>query len=101
MKIVAIAGSQIPSDTANSIQVMKACSALAQLGHDLTLLVPRTRQTSIVDLKTHYGLAPIFPSNGSPRPAAACSRGSPWDAPAPCMPTCCTRGSRNQRSSGC
>ena len=40
MKIVAIAGSRIPSDTANSIQVMKACSALAQLGHDLTLIVP-------------------------------------------------------------
>ena len=40
MKIVAIAGSQIPSDTANSLQVMKACNALVQLGHDLTLIVP-------------------------------------------------------------
>jgi len=61
MRIVAIAGSSIPSDTANSIQVMKACSALAQLGHDLTLLVPRTRQRSIVDLKSHYGLGTDFP----------------------------------------
>jgi glycosyltransferase involved in cell wall biosynthesis len=61
MKIVAIAGSSIPSDTANSIQVMKACSALVQLGHELTLLVPRTRQRSIVDLKTHYGLGTDFP----------------------------------------
>jgi hypothetical protein len=34
MNIVAIAGSTIPSDTANSIQVMKACSALVQLGHN-------------------------------------------------------------------
>ena len=40
MKIVAIAGSHIPSDTANSIQVMKACQALVQLGHELTLIVP-------------------------------------------------------------
>jgi glycosyltransferase involved in cell wall biosynthesis len=61
MRIAAIAGSSIPSDTANSIQVMKACSALAQLGHELTLLVPRTRQRSIVDLKSHYGLGTDFP----------------------------------------
>ena len=49
MKIVAIAGSQIPSDTANSIQVMKACNALVQLGHDLTLIVPGNRQSSTVN----------------------------------------------------
>ena len=65
MNIIAIAGSTIPSDTANSIQVMKACSALAQLGHNLTLLVPgnRTReaQSGIVDLKSHYGLQAEFP----------------------------------------
>lgn len=40
MKIVAIAGSRIPSDTANSIQVMKTCQALAQLGYEVTLIVP-------------------------------------------------------------
>jgi glycosyltransferase involved in cell wall biosynthesis len=76
MNIVAIAGSTIPSDTANSIQVMKACSALVQLGHDLTLLVPDNhgqsavgsgqsgvvnRQSSIVNLKSHYGLQADFP----------------------------------------
>ena len=56
MRIAAIAGSKIPSDTANSIQVMKACSALAQFGHELTLFVPGDRQSSIVNLKSHYGL---------------------------------------------
>jgi len=65
MNIVAIAGSTIPSDTANSIQVMKACSALAQLGHELTLIVPDAsnvaRQTSNVDLKSHYGIQKDFP----------------------------------------
>ncbi|HSG41779.1 MAG TPA: glycosyltransferase [Anaerolineales bacterium] len=55
MRIVAIAGSQIPSDTANSLQVMKACNALVQLGHDLTLIVPGAPNSS-VDLKSHYGL---------------------------------------------
>jgi glycosyltransferase involved in cell wall biosynthesis len=59
MKIVAIAGSQIPSDTANSIQTMKACNALVQLGHDLTFIVPGTPNTSI-DLKKHYGLQTDF-----------------------------------------
>ncbi|MEP7136429.1 MAG: glycosyltransferase family 4 protein [Chloroflexota bacterium] len=64
MNIVAIAGSTIPSDTANSIQVMKACAALVQLGHNLTLIVPSdphvTRHTSHVNLKVHYGIEQDF-----------------------------------------
>ncbi|HET6822385.1 MAG TPA: glycosyltransferase family 4 protein [Anaerolineales bacterium] len=60
MKIVAIAGSTIPSDTANSLQVMKACQALIQIGHDLTLLVPGSANTT-VDLKQHYGLQTEVP----------------------------------------
>ena len=82
MNVVAIAGSTIPSDTANSIQVMKACSALVQLGHTVTLVVPGDRElgignwesgignqelgivqrpTSNVNLKVHYGLQTDFP----------------------------------------
>ena len=60
MKIVAIAGSTIPSDTANSMQVMKACQALAQLGHQVTLIVPSVPNKSI-DLQKHYGLETDFP----------------------------------------
>jgi glycosyltransferase involved in cell wall biosynthesis len=60
MKIVAIAGSTIPSDTANSLQVMKACQALVQIGHEMTLLVPGAKNTS-VDLWGHYGLQTEFP----------------------------------------
>ena len=33
MNIFAIAASQVPSDTANSIQVMKACQGLVRAGH--------------------------------------------------------------------
>lgn len=60
MNILAIAGSTIPSDTANSLQVMKACQALAQIGHEVTLLVPGSKNTSI-DLQQHYGLQVDFP----------------------------------------
>jgi glycosyltransferase involved in cell wall biosynthesis len=60
MKIVAIAGSTIPSDTANSMQVMKACQALTQLGHQITLIVPGSQNTS-VNLQKHYGLQTSFP----------------------------------------
>jgi glycosyltransferase involved in cell wall biosynthesis len=60
MNIVAIAGSTIPSDTANSLQVMKACQALVQIGHEVILIVPSSKNTS-VDLQKHYGLQTDFP----------------------------------------
>ena len=60
MKIAASAGSTIPSDTANSLQVMKACQALVQIGHAVTLLVPGVKNTSM-DLRSHYGLQTDFP----------------------------------------
>ena len=60
MNIVAIAGSTVPSDTANSIQVMKACNALVQLNHHVTLIVPGAPNHS-VNLKGHYGLQTDFP----------------------------------------
>ena len=40
MNIACIATAGIPSDTAHSIQVMKACQALRQIGHRVRL-VPR------------------------------------------------------------
>jgi len=68
MKILAIAGSRIPSDTANSIQVMKACSVLTQLGHDITLIVPENRElgngnreSDAERLQATYGIKSTFP----------------------------------------
>jgi glycosyltransferase involved in cell wall biosynthesis len=65
MKIACIATSRIPSDTANSIQVMKTCHALAQLGHQIHLLVP-AYQTGQEEkpapwsrLLEYYGLASL------------------------------------------
>ncbi|MBU2609824.1 MAG: glycosyltransferase [Chloroflexi bacterium] len=71
MKIVFVSASQVPSDTANSLQVMKVCQAFAQLGHETILLVPAnprsfdfTQDKSAIGhqpLEAHYGLAASFP----------------------------------------
>lgn len=61
MKIAYIAPSAIPSETANSVQVMKVCQALTQLGYDTTLMVPGTQTYTWEQLKDHYGLHTSFP----------------------------------------
>ncbi len=65
MKLICISASQVPSSTANSIQVMKACQALAQLGHAVHLLVPGQEQSDGNDrswprLAEFYGLQTPF-----------------------------------------
>ena len=64
MKIVAISGSQVPSNVANSLQTMKAVHALAQLGHNVTLIVPlegRDKgENRWIELATYYGLQEEF-----------------------------------------
>jgi len=62
MKIVTISGSQVPSNAANSLQAMKAVHALAQLGHDLTLIVPASDQphSNWGELAAFYGLQKEF-----------------------------------------
>jgi len=63
MRIVCISAAQIPSDTANSIQVMKVCQAFAQLRHDVTLLVPGNQPSEIShqQMQSQYGLQESFP----------------------------------------
>ncbi len=57
MRIACISASQVPSTAANSMQVMKACQAISQLGHEVRLFVPRRSQTSDnIDLVAYYGL---------------------------------------------
>lgn len=60
MKIAAIATSKVPSTTANSIQVVKACHGLAQLGHQVNLLLPGEKATPWQKLAEHYGLETPF-----------------------------------------
>lgn len=60
MRIVCIAASFVPSNAANSIQVMKAAHALAELGHEVTLLVPGQETAPWDALQDHYGLQVPF-----------------------------------------
>jgi glycosyltransferase involved in cell wall biosynthesis len=62
MRIVCISTAQVPSDTANSIQVMKVCQAFTQLGHEVILLVPGPQPKGLqpVSLQKHYGLQSLF-----------------------------------------
>ena len=71
MRIAIITNSRIPSLTANSIQAMKVCQALAQLGHEIRLFAPReTEPATWEQLAFHYGLSTQFdiewlPSNAT------------------------------------
>ncbi len=70
MKIVCISASRIPSSTANSIQVMKACQALAQQGHHVRLLIPGNRSYAWESMAEHYGLQTAFPVEWLPAQAS-------------------------------
>ena len=62
MKIAVITNSRIPSLTANSIQAMKVCQALVQIGHNVRIFAPREAEpASREELANHYGLR-IVPS---------------------------------------
>ena len=61
MKIAYIATSNIPSSTANSIQVMKVCQALTLLGHETSLFIPGRGEIKWDDLSHQYGVSTRFP----------------------------------------
>jgi glycosyltransferase involved in cell wall biosynthesis len=63
VKIACICISRIPSVTANSIQVMKACHALQQNGHSVQLWAPEGEPIAWDGLAQHYGLETPFEVN--------------------------------------
>ena len=74
MKIVCISASQVPSNSANSIQTMKATHALAKLGHDVTLIVPVVEEPGSASrewntLARFYGLSTQFKIEWLPTPS--------------------------------
>jgi glycosyltransferase involved in cell wall biosynthesis len=75
MKIVFVATAQVPSERANSIQIMKVCQALAQLGHEVTLLLPDVSpgrdKRDWESLAVHYGLVTRFHIEWLPIPMVA------------------------------
>jgi len=66
MKIAAITTSLIPSNTANSIQAMKVCHTLKELGSDLRLWLPEYRRGDWEELADIYGLRTPFPVDWLP-----------------------------------
>jgi glycosyltransferase involved in cell wall biosynthesis len=60
MKLACIAPSTLPSETANSVQVMKVSQALTQLGHKVCLFVPSGQPTPFDKLRSHYGVKTEF-----------------------------------------
>lgn len=58
MKILYISSAQLPSKAANTVNVVKMCSAFARLGHEVTLTFRSGAERP--DLSAHYGVAPSF-----------------------------------------
>jgi glycosyltransferase involved in cell wall biosynthesis len=56
MKIAVSSTSKIPSETANSIQVLMVCQGLIQNGHEIRLWVPELHVKSFESLRKSYGL---------------------------------------------
>ena len=59
MKIIYLAESNLPSEAANSVHVMNMCSAISQLGHDVTLFAQNgvKKQNNLYD---YYGVLNNF-----------------------------------------
>jgi glycosyltransferase involved in cell wall biosynthesis len=62
MKIAYISAGNMPSERANTIQVMKVCQALTRLGHEVTLFAPASgpKNPSWDSLEQQYGLSTPF-----------------------------------------
>lgn len=60
MKIGCITTSIIPSKTANSIQAVKVCHALKQIGHDIRLWVPDFQRAHWDEIAKIYGVNDQF-----------------------------------------
>ena len=63
MRIAYFASSVIPSQKANSIQVVKMCNAFSELGHEVTLFAKSSESInkySINNLKEYYGIKNSF-----------------------------------------
>jgi glycosyltransferase involved in cell wall biosynthesis len=59
MKIAHLSDSEVPSRSANSIQVMKMCDAFVDLGHEVTLFAQQGK-ININDKYNYYGVLPRF-----------------------------------------
>ena len=64
MKIHYLATANVPSKTANSLQIIKMCEAFSKLNHNVKLIVPNFNGTEITakkyyDIKTNFKIIKI------------------------------------------
>ena len=60
MKILYLSGFALPSRAAHGVHVMKMCQALAQQGHEVTLLVYGSKRRSAENVYRYYGVDETF-----------------------------------------
>jgi glycosyltransferase involved in cell wall biosynthesis len=60
MKILYIANARMPTEKAHGLQIMKMCQAFANLGHEVTLVIPHRRNIITDDPFRYYGIQPVF-----------------------------------------
>lgn len=60
MKIAYIANARMPTEKAHGLQVMHMCRAFAQVGHDVTLIVPKRRNWIEKSIWEFYDAEPCF-----------------------------------------
>lgn len=60
MKLLFIANERIPSEKANSINIVKMCSSLASLGQEVTLVIPKRNNPIQENIFDYYGVEKNF-----------------------------------------
>lgn len=70
MKLVYLSESRIPSREANAVHVMMMCAAMAELGHEVTLVAPEASnvEPGVADAYAFYGVPPSFEIRHAARP---------------------------------
>jgi len=60
MKIAYIANARMPTEKAHGLQIMHMCRAFTQIGHEVTLIVPRRKNWIDKTIWEFYGMEPCF-----------------------------------------
>ena len=59
--LVYITNARMPTEKAHGLQIMKTCEALVRAGHELTLVVPRRRNSIPADPFAYWNIPKLFP----------------------------------------
>ena len=59
--LVYITNARMPTEKAHGLQIMKTCEALVRAGHELTLVIPRRRNSITADPFAYWNIPKSFP----------------------------------------